>query len=130
MTALLDTSGWLEMLDRAPRHQAFRERLEQADRVMVPAIVIYEVYKIVKREHGQDMADLTAGRLRTHEVVPLTEALALEAADYSLEHGLPMADAIIYATAQAHGATVITGDAHFARLPLVEYIGAADGEGA
>ena len=34
---------------------------------------------------------------------------------------LPLADSIIYATAQAHGATLWTQDAHFDGLPGVRY---------
>jgi predicted nucleic acid-binding protein len=47
----------------------------------------------------------------------LDTSLALEAADVSLEHGLAMADSIVYATARRHGAKVVTGDADFDGLP-------------
>lgn len=122
---LLDTSAWLEMFQRGPRHRLFRERLEEADQVVVPVMVVYEVYKKVKRAFGEEIANQTVGQLRQHEVVPLTETLALEAADYSLGHNLAMADAVIYATARARGATLVTADAHFAGLPGVEYVGPA-----
>jgi predicted nucleic acid-binding protein len=39
-----------------------------------------------------------------------------------------MADAIIYAAAQSLGATLVTGDAHFADLPGVEFIDGDDSE--
>jgi predicted nucleic acid-binding protein len=45
--------------------------------------------------------------------------MALAAASYSIDYKLSMADAIIYATAQAHGAELITSDAHFTGLPDV-----------
>jgi predicted nucleic acid-binding protein len=44
-------------------------------------------------------------------VIPLTERVALDAADVSLQHGLAMADAIVYATAQAHDAVLVTSHA-------------------
>ena len=47
--------------------------------------------------------------------------LAAEAAGLSLKHGLPMADAIILATANKHEATIWTLDAHFKQLPGVKY---------
>jgi predicted nucleic acid-binding protein len=50
-------------------------------------------------------------------IVPIDESMALEAADISLKLGLAMADALVYATAQRHGATLVTGDADFAGLP-------------
>jgi predicted nucleic acid-binding protein len=55
--------------------------------------VLYEVYKHVRR---------------LLQLVPLTEQLALAAADLSLEYKLAMADAIVLATAQAHDAQVVT----------------------
>jgi predicted nucleic acid-binding protein len=50
-------------------------------------------------------------------------ALAIEAARLSLQHKLPTADAIIYATALMHGATLYTFDAHFKGLAGVEFLG-------
>ena len=51
-----------------------------------------------------------------------TDELALEAADLSLEHGLAMADAVVYATARHHAATLVTSHGDFQDLPGVEYI--------
>lgn len=47
----------------------------------------------------------------------MDEPLALEAADVSLRFGLAMADSLVYATAQQHGATLVTGDSDFDGLP-------------
>ena len=60
--------------------------------------------------------------LRATTVEPVDESLALEAADVSLEHGLAMADAIIYATAARHGAGIVTADADFEGLAGVTLI--------
>src|SRR6266511_2086309 len=56
-------------------------------------------------------------RCQKTTVVPLNEELALVAADLSLETKLPMADAIILATARLYGAEVITSDADFDGIP-------------
>jgi predicted nucleic acid-binding protein len=113
----------MEILARGPREAECRPYLDTADEVLVPAIVLYEVFKRLRRDASEQVATLGAARLQAYGVVPLDDRLALEAADLSLEHRLPMADAIIYATAQAYGAKVITGDAHFEGLPGVEYLG-------
>jgi predicted nucleic acid-binding protein len=55
--------------------------------------------------------------LRRATIAPVDESLALEAADLSLIHGLAMADSLVYATAQRHGATLVTADADFQGLP-------------
>jgi toxin FitB len=56
-------------------------------------------------------------------VVDLTESTALFAADLSIKHSLPMADAIVYATALETDCTVVTGGAHFRELDRVLFIG-------
>jgi predicted nucleic acid-binding protein len=50
-------------------------------------------------------------------VVPIDERLALLAARISLDRRLAMADAMIYATALAAGAHLVTSDTHFKGLP-------------
>jgi predicted nucleic acid-binding protein len=55
-------------------------------------------------------------------VASLSTELALQAAEIAKDHGLAMADAIIYATAVAAGADLLTCDAHFAKLPDVVYV--------
>jgi predicted nucleic acid-binding protein len=55
--------------------------------------------------------------------VPLDTEVALAAADACREHKLATADAIILATARAHGADLITCDGHFEGLPGVTLIG-------
>ncbi|NLO04291.1 MAG: type II toxin-antitoxin system VapC family toxin [candidate division WS1 bacterium] len=119
---LLDSSAWLGMLTLAPNSEAFRERLEAADKVVVPTIVLYEVYKVLRREGAEEEASAAALLLKEHNLVELDEMIALDAAETSLEHGLAMADAIIYTTAQLNGATLVTGDAHFDGLPGVDFI--------
>ena len=66
---------------------------------------------------GSEVRDEAVAALHRAEIAPVDESLALEAADVALEHGLAMADAIIYATARRFGARVITADADFAGLP-------------
>ena len=81
------------------------------------AIEVYEVYKVIRRDLSEERAVEAVSALRRAEIVPLDEALALEAADVSLEHGLAMADSIVYATARCHGATLVTADTDFEGLP-------------
>jgi len=54
--------------------------------------------------------------MKRTRVVELTEELALTAADLSLAHGLAMADAMMLATARAHGAQLMTTDTGFAGI--------------
>ena len=80
-------------------------------------IEVYEVYKVIRRDLSEERALEAVSALRGATIAPLDESLALEAADVSLARGLAMADAIVYATAMRHGATLVTGDADFDGLP-------------
>ena len=71
---------------------------------MVPTIVLYEVVKVLMRERGKTEADRFISEALRRVVVPLDEGLALAAAMSATTTKLAMADAIIYATAQAHQA--------------------------
>jgi len=119
---VLDSSGWIDIFTAGPRVKQLRRRVDEADAVLVPTVVIYEVYKIIRRRRTQIEAMVAVTRLREYEVVPLDERIAVEAAEASLRHDLPMADALIYATALVHSATLVTADAHVEHIEGVEYI--------
>lgn len=122
---VVDSSGWIEIFTGGRLASKFRQRLEGAEALVVPTIVLYEVYRVIRREASEEEADEAAAYLRGLTLIPLDDRLALEAADYSLRHKLSLADAVVYATAQAHHATLVTSDEHFQGLPGVEYVGEA-----
>jgi len=119
--ALVDSSGWIELASDGPLADRFSEYLEEAERVLTPTIVMYEVYKRLKRDASEAVADAILAHMGSTRVIAFDDQLAIQAAEASLAHGLAMADAIVYATAQAHKATLITGDADFKDLPNVLY---------
>ena len=80
-------------------------------------IEICEVYKVIRRDLSEDKALEAISALRRATIASVDEALALEAADVSLTHGLAMADSLVYATARRHGARLVTGDTDFEGLP-------------
>ncbi len=120
--SLVDSSGWIELASDGPLADRFSEYLEEAGQVITPSIVVYEVYKRLKRDASETIADAILAHMGNTRVVAFDDQLAVQAAEVSLHHGLAMADAIIYATAQAHRATLITGDADFKDLPNVLYL--------
>ena len=122
MKVLLDSSGWIEFFTGGPLAERYAAYLAPRYQLITSTVVLYEVYKKIKRERGEETALLFAGRLSTTQVVQLTESIAYLAADVSLRHGLAMADAIVYATAKDQDAEVITGDADLKDLPGVVYI--------
>ncbi len=122
MKVLLDSSGWIEFFTSGPLADRYAAYLNPRYQIITPTVVLYEVYKKIKRERGEETALLLAGRLNSTQVIPLTESIAFLAADLSLRHGLAMADAIVYATAKDQKAEVVTGDADLKALPGVVYV--------
>ncbi len=122
MKVLLDSSGWIEFFTDGPLTERYAGYLTSRYQLITPTIVLYEVYKNIKRERGEETALVFAGRLSATEVIQLTESIALLAGDMSLRHGLVMADAIGYATAKDQQAELATGDADLKELPGVIYI--------
>ena len=119
---VVDSSGWLEFLTDGPLADQFATRLRQPSAVITPTIVMYEVYKHSKRLRGEDGALDAVAAMQKTRVVPLSDELALVAADLSLALKLPMADAIVLATARLHEAEVVTSDVDFEGVPGVTYI--------
>src|SRR3954451_1586904 len=119
---LVDTSAWIEWLIDSDTGKAVAGALPERDQWLVPTIVQLELAKWLTREAGEDKADQAIAFTETCAVVPLDTRLALAAAEVSGREKLATADAIIYATAQAHGADVLACDAHFEGLPGVTLI--------
>lgn len=119
---VVDSSGWLEFLTDGPLAGVYAGRLRQPASVITPTIIVYEVYKHAKRLRGEEGALEGVAAMQKTRVVPLNDELALIAADLGIEHKLPMADAIILATARLYDAEVVTSDADFEGLPGVTYI--------
>jgi predicted nucleic acid-binding protein len=114
---LVDSSGWIEFLGDGPLADKFAPYFEREERLIVPAIVLYEVYKKLLSTAGSTAADRFLSATLRARVVPVDERLALPAARISLDRRLAMADAMIYATALITGAHIVTCDAHFQGLP-------------
>ena len=122
MRLLVDSSGWIEYFAGGPLAERYGSYLGGPAVLITPTIVVSEVYKKIKRERGEELALRVTASLTATEVVPLTESIALLAADISLQYGLAMADAIVYATARDQEARVLTSDADLKDLPGVVYL--------
>ncbi|MBC7346069.1 MAG: type II toxin-antitoxin system VapC family toxin [Clostridia bacterium] len=119
---VVDSCGWLEFYADGPLAEEYAKYLIDLEAVVTPALVIYEVYKKVKRERGEPDALMAVGPMQKTLIVPFDTRVGLLAADLSLAFNLPLADAAIYATAQLHNCNVVTSDQHFKELPGVIYL--------
>ncbi len=114
---VVDTSAWIEWLTGTPLGQAVGKAFPDRSHCIVPTIVQLELSKWLVRELGEDQADQVIAYTQKCRVVPLDTGTALLAADLHRQHKLATADAIVYATAQKHGAELLTCDEHFKGLP-------------
>lgn len=118
---VVDSSGWIEYLTDGPGAAFFAPAIENVDSLLVPAIVINEVMRKTLRDAGESAAQAVLTAMRQGTLVPLNETLAVTAARLGLAHRLPLADAIVLATARAASATLWTRDKDFEGLPKVRY---------
>jgi predicted nucleic acid-binding protein len=79
------------------------------------------VFKVILRQRGEGDALQAAAVMQQGEVVELDASLALAAATIGVEHNLPLADSVVYATASRLGGVVWTQDADFEGLADVKY---------
>jgi predicted nucleic acid-binding protein len=117
----VDTSAFLEYFAGGPNAERFAAAIDDATQLIVPVLVVYEVFRKVSREHTPEKALEYISGLRRGRIVEVDTELAISAARFSAAHQLAMADAVIYATARQHDATLWTQDAHFKDLPGVRY---------
>jgi predicted nucleic acid-binding protein len=118
---LVDSSAWLAYFAGERNAAFFAEAVEDTELLIVPTVCLYEVFKVILRERGEDEAFLAIAAMQQGTIVDLTADLALEAAALGIEEKLAFADSIIYTIAKRHGATVWTQDEHFAGKQDVEY---------
>lgn len=84
-------------------------------------INIYEVFKRVLQQQGEDAALQAVALMQQVGVVDVTSPIVMDGAKLSAELRLPMADSLILATARACGATLWTQDADLAGLRGVRF---------
>lgn len=118
---LVDTCGWIEWLTNGVLSDKYEHYFNQIESMIVPTSVQFELYKWVLQKKGIQQALEAIALTEQARVVPLSSSIALSAADFSIEHKLSFADAIIYASAQFHKAELISSDNHFRTLFDVVY---------
>jgi predicted nucleic acid-binding protein len=119
---VVDSSGWLEYFADTPNGRIFAKIIGDPSQVIVSSINIYEVFKRILQQRGDQDAFYAVAVMLESRVIGLDTQMSLEAVLLSREYKLPFADSILLATARAFEATLWTQDAHFAGIEGVEYI--------
>jgi predicted nucleic acid-binding protein len=118
---LVDSSAWLEYFADGPNAAFFAPVIEKPGDLIVPTIVVFEVYKRIRQQRDRRVALEAVATLRAGRIIDLTLTLAIAAGAISHSEKLPLADSIILATARAENAVIWTQDADFERITGVKF---------
>lgn len=122
---VVDSSAWLSYFSGDGNADNFSKAIETTEKLLVPSITLTEVFKNVLRQRSEGDALEAIAHMQQGQVISLDENLAVSAAVFGVEFKLPLADSIIYATAQKYDAVVWTQDADFKGLDNVQYFAKA-----
>ena len=118
---VVDSSAWLSYFAGDNNSSVFSKPIEELDTLLVPSITVTEVFKHVLRLRGEESALEIIAHMTLGKVISLDTQIAIDAGSYGVQHKLPLADSIIYATTIKHNATLWTQDSDFKGLPNVKF---------
>ena len=118
---IVDSSCWIEYFMNSEIGANVALVIENPSELVVPTITLYEVYKKLLAEKGEEYALDVVSYMQTGKVIELNADLSLSAAQISRDHKLSMADSIIYATSLRYPATIFSCDKHFKDIPDIRY---------
>jgi len=118
---VVDSSAWLSYFAGDNNSTSFSKPIESLDTLLVPSITVTEVFKHVLRLKGEELALEVIAHMTQGKVISLDTQLAIDAGSYGVQHKLPLADSIIYATTMKFNATLWTQDSDFKDLPNVKF---------
>ena len=121
---LLDSSVWITFFEEGAAASALEKYMQKPGGVLVPTLVLHEVYhQLLKKLDEKEALYFVAQMEEDGNVVLLDHEIALMAAEIRRRHKLGTADAVIYATALASDATLVTLDNDFRNLPQCVVVG-------
>ncbi len=119
---VVDSSGWLEYFAKGTNAQFFAPVIQETGSLVVPTICMYEVFKRMLAQRGEEAALQAVGIMSLGTSADLTQEIAVNAASISFKRKIAMADSIILATARVFDADLWTQDADFDGIERVRYI--------
>jgi predicted nucleic acid-binding protein len=118
---VVDSSAWLEYFANGPNARFFAKPIEDTERLVVPSVSLYEVFKRVLQQRDESQSLQAVAVMQQGTVAELSSTIALDAARLSVDLELPMTDSIMLATARVYDATLWTQDADFEDIEGVKY---------
>jgi predicted nucleic acid-binding protein len=118
---VVDSSCWLEYFAGTEVGEKVAPVIEDIENLVIPAIVIYEVFKKLLIETNEDKALFAIAHMKQGKVIDVDANLSIYAAKIGKENHLALADSIIYATTLITDSILYTQDKHFQDLKEVKY---------
>ena len=121
---LPDTSAILTMMDSEEGADLVEDILRTRE-ILLPALVLFEVYYKSIQYHGVETAELryaTMRSIRATHVSELTEPVLLKGGEFKAKYKISLADSIIAAYAFVHNATLVHKDPEFEALTMVNQV--------
>jgi predicted nucleic acid-binding protein len=118
---LVDSPAWLEYFADGPNAAFFATAIEKTSELVVSTVNIYEVFRRVLQQRDESAALRAVAAMEQGTLISVSEPIALHAAQLAIERKLPMADAMILATARSSSAILWTQDADFDGIAGVRY---------
>jgi len=98
----------------AEKTERLKSLLHERSYRFVSSVSLYEIYKFSITNEGKDVAELRCNLVKKDmQIVNVDSEIAEDAARLSHKARVPMADALIMATAKKVGAECVTDDPHF-----------------
>ena len=121
---LPDTSAVLTMMDNEEGADLV-EDIFRTREILLPAMVLFEVYYKSIQHRGVEIAELryaTLKSIQARHISELTERILLKGGEFKATYRVSLADAIIGACAFIHNATLVHKDPEFEALTMVNQL--------
>jgi len=118
---VVDSSAWLSYFAGDKNADNFAKPIENVEQLILPTIILYEVFKCVLREKDESSALQAVAHMQQAKIIPLDSLLSIESAQSGCKYNLPLADSIIYTVTLKYNAILWTQDSHFSELKKVKY---------
>ncbi len=125
---VFDTYAWVEELSGGA-HADEVYALHAAHDVGTSVLTLAELAHVAQRRTPKQRDEVLDAVRGTSEVLPVTPEIAVAAGLtrarlQAVRPGIGLVDCLIYETARAAGALLVTGDRHLEGLPGVRFLGA------
>lgn len=128
MKYVIDSYAWIEYFIGSRMGEKVKPLIENSEEKITPTICLAEVYAKTLKVESQELAEKQKAFIKEKSSLAfLDESIAVESAKLNVRlkreiDGWGLADSIVYATATAKKAEVVTGDEHFRKLENVLFI--------